>query len=263
MHNRFDQFRAGSLGQQLEQLIDTPQRYIEYCALSRVGLPAVSAIVDELQQKFPDIEDDQSARQFCGAMVAEVMRRHQHQLLRARGRVPGGYFSYGAVWSAQPQQRSMADLLDVLAAMPQTVQQRLAALDHDARRQRPPGIGFSALEHLCHLRDLDRDAFLPRINAILEQQRPLLYGVNGSEWARERDYQQQDFAAAGQDYSAARAQLLQRLQHCDDTALARIGIWEGQRRLTLAELVADIADHDATHLQEIDELLLALSGIHA
>ena len=39
MHNRFDQFRQTALGRQLEALIDHPQRYTEYAALSRAGLP--------------------------------------------------------------------------------------------------------------------------------------------------------------------------------------------------------------------------------
>ncbi|MNR40365.1 hypothetical protein D3C85_1586460 [compost metagenome] len=58
----------------------------------------------------------------------------------------------------------------------------------------------------------------------------------------------------------ARGELLALLQGCDADAQARIGVWEGRQRLTLAELVADMVAHDDTHLQEIDELLLALDG---
>lgn len=260
MHNRFDQFRRSALGQQLEQLIDTPQRYLEYAALSRAGLPAVTAIVHDLQHKFAEVAADQSARQFCGAMVGDVMRRHGHQLLRPRGRVPGGYFSYGAVWSPLPQARSFAELLASLAAMPQQVLQRLAALPPARQRARPAGTAFSALEHLCHLRDLDDDAFRPRVRAILEQPQPLLHGVNGSEWAIARDYQAQDYAQAASGMVRARGELLALLQGCDAEAQARVGVWEGRQRLTLAELVADMVAHDDTHLQEIDELLLALDG---
>lgn len=261
MHNRFDQFRLTPLGQQLEQLIDTPQRYIEYAALSRAGIPAITAIVQVLEQKFPEVASDQGARQFCGAMVADVMRRQCHSLLRPRGRVPGGYFSYGAVWSPAPDMPCTAELLASLAAMPQQVMQRLAALPVAQRQQRPADIGFSALEHLCHLRDLDNDAFAPRVNAILSQPQPTLHGVNGSEWALQRGYQQQDFDTAASGFALARAALVATLQACSAADFARIGIWEGKKRLTLAELTADMAAHDATHLQELDELLLALNGV--
>ncbi|MFC3531452.1 DinB family protein [Vogesella facilis] len=260
MHNRFDQFRLTALGQQLEALIDSPQRYTEYAALSRAEIPAVSAIVHDLQSRFPELAADQTARQFCGAMVGDVMRRHGHALLRPRGRVPGSYFSYGAVWSPLPQQRSFAELLQQLAAMPALVQHSLAAVPAAQRRQRPAGTAFSALEHLCHLRDLDRDAFLPRVQAMRQQQQAALHGVNGSVWAVERDYQAQDWQQAVDGFAAARQALLAALQDCDAAAQARIAVWEGVRRLTLAELVADMAAHDATHLQEIDELLAALAG---
>lgn len=262
MHNRFDLFRLTPLGRQLEQLIDTPARYIEYAALSRADIPAVSAIVLDLQTRFPEVATDQTARQFCGAMVADVMRRHQHQLLRPRGRVPGGYFSYGAVWSPTPQAQSFAELIGQLAAMPSQVMQRLAAITPSQRKLRPAGMAFSALEHLCHLRDLDTDAFAIRVRAMLQQEYAPLLGVNGSLWAEERGYQQQDYEQAGQEFAAARQALVALLQDCDEAAQARIGIWEGRQRLTLAELVADMVAHDATHLQEIDELLLALQGIH-
>lgn len=260
MHNRFDQFRLTPLGQQLEALIDSPQRYTEYAALSRADIPAVTAIVHDLQARFPEVDTDQTARQFCGAMVGDVMRRHGHELLRPRGRVPGGYFSYGAVWSPAPQQRNFAELLQQLATMPQQVMQRLTSIPADLRALRPAGTAFSALEHLCHLRDLDHDAFLPRVQAMLQQQQAALYGVNGSVWAQERDYQAQDWQQAVTGFAAARQTLLAALQPCDETAQARIAVWENVRRLTLAELVADMVAHDATHLQEIDELLAALAG---
>lgn len=106
MHSRFASFRGAELGQRLEVMIDTPERYVEYAALSRVSVPAVAALVDDLREGFPEVDDNDTAKQFCGAMVAEVMRRHGHEILRLRGRVPGGYFTYGAVWTPRPVVRS-------------------------------------------------------------------------------------------------------------------------------------------------------------
>jgi hypothetical protein len=100
MHSRYDQFRKTKLGSDLEKLIDTPERYIEYRVLSRLGIPAVAALVADLKVKFPKVETDTFARQFCGSMVGEVMRRHRHTLVRDRVSVPGKFFTRGAVWSA-------------------------------------------------------------------------------------------------------------------------------------------------------------------
>ncbi|MFP3559737.1 DinB family protein, partial [Paraburkholderia sp. SIMBA_049] len=47
MHSRFDRFRATPLGAQLEALIAQPERYVEFAALSRVGVAAIGAIQHE------------------------------------------------------------------------------------------------------------------------------------------------------------------------------------------------------------------------
>nr|MBN3728026.1 DinB family protein [Burkholderia sp. Ac-20379] len=118
MHSRFDRFRATPLGRQLEALIDTPSRYIEFAALSRVGVAAIAAIRDEIAAKFPDAAADTTARQFCGAMVAEVMRRHGHELVQARGRIGGAPFTYGAVFGPYPAVLPFDGVRDALARMP-------------------------------------------------------------------------------------------------------------------------------------------------
>jgi hypothetical protein len=102
MHSRYDRFRKSKLGSDLEKLIDTPERYIEYRVLSRLGIPAVAALVADLEERFPEVKYDTFACQFCGSMVAEVMRRHRHILVRARVSVPGKFFTRGAVWSPEP-----------------------------------------------------------------------------------------------------------------------------------------------------------------
>lgn len=106
MHSRYDRFRKSKLGTDLEKLIDTPERYIEYRVLSRLGIPAVAALVDDLKEKFPEVEFDTFACQFCGSMVGEVMRRHRHTLVRDRVSVPGKFFTRGAVWSANAATRA-------------------------------------------------------------------------------------------------------------------------------------------------------------
>ncbi len=254
MHSRFDQFRATALGMQLESLIDTAERYLEYAALSRAQVPAVAAIVHDLRARFPEVQDDQTARQFCGSMVADVMRRHRHDVLRPRGRVPGGYFTYGAVWSALPVQRGYDELLEALATMPRELRQQVDAIPEALRHQRPPGTGFCVLEHACHLRDLDIEAFRVRIDKVLDGDAPVLPSVDGSAWAQQRDYMRQDLDAALTDFTTARANLVARLRGLDAEQRRRYGLFDGRRRMTVDDLVESIHEHDRTHLQELDEL---------
>ncbi|MCW3478442.1 DinB family protein [Neisseriaceae bacterium JH1-16] len=260
MHSRFNTFRLTPLGAQLERLIDSPERYLEFAALSRAEVPAVAAIVHDLQTRFPEVSGDDTARQFCGAMVAEVMRRQRHDVLRPRGRVPGGYFTYGVVWTALPVRLSWPDLLDALARMPQALAERAAAFPDTSIRNRPAVEGFSLLEHACHLRDLDRDAYRVRFHAMLAETAPTLQRVNGRVWAAERDYHRESLADAQVAFAGGRLALVELLRGLDDAARGRIGLFDGVTRITLEELAYDLHHHDGEHLLELDELGSELFG---
>ncbi|WP_322041821.1 DinB family protein [Paraburkholderia sp. J67] len=253
MHSRFDRFRATALASQLEALIDAPQRYAEYAVLSRVGVAAVAAIVDEIALKFPEIEQDATARQFCGAMVAEVMRRHGHEVVQARGRVSGALFSYGAVFSAQPVSLPFAGVIDALAALPERFAALVARVPQALWAHRPQGTGFSLLEHACHLRDLDT-IFAARFDVVRKSDLPLIESVNGTTIAEERNYMAQDLAAARDEFTANRQRLCASLKRLTPEQLARCGLRDGVRRMTLEELVRELLDHDKTHLLELEEL---------
>ncbi|MGN4074093.1 DinB family protein [Burkholderia gladioli] len=257
MHSRFDRFRATPLGRQLEALIDLPERYVEFAALSRIGVAAIAAIRDDVAEKFPEVEGDTTARQFCGAMVAEMMRRHGHELVQARGRIGGTLFSYGAVFSARPLRLPFAEVIEALAAMPETLAGFVARLPPARHRQRPEGTGFSLVEHTCHLRDLDT-VFAARIQAVRTAALPLLDSVDGTALAEQRGYQEQDHEAALAAFRASRRRLCHALKRLDADQLARCGLRDGVRRMTLEELVRELLDHDRTHCLELDELLAEL-----
>jgi hypothetical protein len=253
MHSRFDRFRTTALAAQLEALIDAPQRYLEYAVLSRVGVAAVSAVADEIAQKFPEVEQDTTARQFCGAMVAEVMRRHGHEVVQARGRVSGALFSYGAVFSAQPVSLPFAQVVDALATMPERFAALVGRVPQALWSRRPQGTGFSLLEHACHLRDLDT-VFTERFSAVRRAHLPLIESVNGTVLAEERNYMAQDLKAAMGEFSENRKRLCASLSRLAPEQLARCGLRDGVRRMTLEELVRELLDHDKTHALELEEL---------
>lgn len=258
MHSRFDRFRATPLGQQLEALIDEPGRYLEYAALSRVGVAAVAAISDDIETVFPEVATDTTARQFCGALVADLMRRHGHEVVQARGRVAGAIFSYGAVFSPRPVALPFAGVIDGLARLPDVLAGLMARVPAPGRTRRPEGTGFSATEHVCHLRDLDT-VFAQRIAAILAAPLPRIDSVDGTALAAERDYQEQDPDAALASLRRGRAQLCASLRKLDAAALARCGLRDGLHRMTLEQIARELLDHDRTHIQELEELLAELA----
>ncbi|KWB37431.1 damage-inducible protein DinB [Burkholderia cepacia] len=258
MHSRFDRFRTTTLGAQLEALIAQPERYVEFAALSRVGVAAIGAIQHEIALKFPEIETDTTARQFCGAMVADVMRRHGHDVVQARGRLGGTLFSYGAVFSAHPQLLPFAGVVAALAQLPDRLAAYTAHVPAALRTRRPDGTGFSLVEHACHLRDLDA-VFAERIDAVRTLDLPVIASVDGTALAAQRDYLAQPLDAAVAAFRTGRAALCAVAAALDPAQLARCGLRDGIRRMSLDELVRELLDHDRTHVLELDELLAELA----
>ncbi len=262
MHSRFDRFRDTPLGEQLEALIELPEHYIEFAALSRVGVAAIAAIQDEIVRKFPEIEANATARQFCGAMIADVMRRHGHEVVQTRGRVGGALFSYGAVYSAYPQLLPLSDVVGQLARMPDTFAAFVSRVPAALWSRRPDGTGFALIEHACHLRDLDA-VFAERIAAVLASDLPVIHSVDGTALAEQRDYLRQDMNAAVGAFRDARQHQCATIAALGPAHLARCGLRDGIRRMTLEEIVRELLDHDRTHCLELDELIAELTPLAA
>jgi hypothetical protein len=94
------------VGQRLTAIVNERARYAEYCAFSREGYPAVTAIVSLVQRELKelrrsDLKAFDAAKQYIGWAVGQVMRAHGHHIV-GRRRVPGGLFTLGAIWSGEP-----------------------------------------------------------------------------------------------------------------------------------------------------------------
>jgi uncharacterized damage-inducible protein DinB len=149
--------------------------------------------------------------------------------------------------------------MESLARMPVYVCAAIDAASPATLLQHRVEGAFSLTEHACHLRDLEREGYLVRVKRILEEERPALEGFDGAAVARARDYPSQDGREAARDFAAARRGLIAILAPLDAASLAREGDFDG-KRITLADLVAMVVDHDREHRQEIEALLAALES---
>jgi len=257
MHSRFDQFRTTPTGKQLQALIESPDRYIEFATLARVGVASIAAIGDELAKKFPEIGRDTTARQFCGAMVAEVMRRNGHELIQVRGRVGGTLFSYGAVFSPRPVVSPFSGVIEALTLMPDRLAGFTARFPAAQWTRRPDWTGFSLVEHVCHLRDLDA-VFTERMRRIVTAHLPVIESVDGTALAEKLDYLHQSLGDAREAFRRSRQRLCAWLRKLKRAQLDRCGLRDGVRRMTIEELVRELLDHDRTHCLELEELAAEL-----
>jgi hypothetical protein len=148
---------------------------------------------------------------------------------------------------------SSGGLLEALAGMAGEVAILFKTVPSERRSDRPKGTGFSAIEHLCHLRDLDV-VHTKRVGRMLTESVPDLPSVDGLAMAAERDYAVQDPDTALAGFEQVRASLVRTLDGISPPQWERIGLRDSVRRVTLLELVLEIHQHDREHVQELHEL---------
>jgi transcriptional regulator with XRE-family HTH domain len=159
-----------------------------------------------------------------------------------------------------PDGEDFSTKVATLGAMPSKVQDIVARLPREGWRRRPSNGGFSLLEHVCHLRDIDGDGYRVRVERMLQEERPSLVDLDGDALARERDYQSQDLTEALSAFTATRREIAARLAKLTPEERRRAGLMAGQE-ITLEELAGIMRTHDSEHLDQLNELCAELGKL--
>ncbi|MEI8131176.1 MAG: DinB family protein [Leptolinea sp.] len=128
-------------------------------------------------------------------------------------------------------------------------------LKQDSWDKKPSETEWNITEINCHLRDVDQDVNLPRINTILKDNQPFIAGIETDRWATERDYLHQNGKAALQDFLQSRQNLVQILENAD------LELWQKVFRhtifgpSTLKDLMEFTIAHDNNHIKQIMNLI--------
>jgi len=149
-----------------------------------------------------------------------------------------------------------------LARMPGQVRELVEAIAAERRGRRAKAGGFSAVEHVCHLRDIDGDGYAVRLERMLSEEKPVLADIDGDALARERDYQSQDLAAGLAAFTRTRDGIVRRLASVSHAERRRVGLWQGTREITVDDLVAAMLAHDAEHIEELTALRDEIVALH-
>jgi hypothetical protein len=147
-----------------------------------------------------------------------------------------------------------AEAVRFLEEMPERIRRLIARLKEDELRWKPAPDEFSALEQICHLRDLEREGYAMRIRRMLLEDEPSLADFEGGRIALERDYQSQDFEAAFQEFARGRVENLRVLKTLSPQKLERSGRLEGVGTITLKKLFLLMHEHDLSHLKELSAI---------
>lgn len=147
--------------------------------------------------------------------------------------------------------QQLADTIAQLEETPGVVLRLREGLEADELKARADDGAFSFVEHVCHLRDLEREGYGARIEKILSEELPPLADFDGAGVARERRYNEQPFDESMEQFKEARTRNAFVLKDISEEQLSRRGVFEGVGEITLERLVALMREHDMTHREEL------------
>ena len=141
-------------------------------------------------------------------------------------------------------------LLSILKSTPAALETLSSNLNEQSWKQKPAANEWCLAEIVAHLRDVDREVNLPRLEKVCQGDNPFLPGVDTDAWANERQYVHENGLSARREFLMVRTKLLEMV-----SGLSEVG-WQRPARhaifgpTNLKELVAIIATHDQLHIRQ-------------
>jgi len=151
--------------------------------------------------------------------------------------------------------------LDALLAFPLQLEAHYAAVPLEFKTWSPPsweGIPsepLSAIEQICHVRDIEIDGYHIRFHRTLTEVNPALASIDTEALAKERSYATSSDEAALFAFRAARSKTVALLANLTPEQFNREATFEGYGSLTLRSLVHYLCSHDQQHLAGLQWLL--------
>ena len=151
--------------------------------------------------------------------------------------------------------------LDALAAFPRQLEAHYAAIPAEFKHWAPPswdGVPsepLTAIEQICHVRDIEVDGYQVRFQRTLNEFNPTLASIDTEGLARERSYGTADAAAVLAAFCEARVKTIELIASLTPAQLDRTAVFEGYGPLSLLSLVHYLCSHDQQHLSGLQWLL--------
>ena len=121
-----------------------------------------------------------------------------------------------------------------------------------------PSEEFTAIEQLCHVRDIEVDGYHRRFHRALNEVNPILESIDSEALAKQRGYGSKGASEAADALSVfrrARAETVALISSLSDEQLNRVAVFEGYGPLTVRSLVHYFCSHDQQHLSGLQWLL--------
>lgn len=123
-----------------------------------------------------------------------------------------------------------------------------------------PSETFTAIEQLCHVRDIEIAGYHRRFRRLLEEENPFLESIDGYALVTQRRYADADPVAVLSAIRAAREQTLELLEGLDESQFKRRGTYEDYGQVTVTAMTHILCSHDQQHLAGMQWLLARIAS---
>jgi hypothetical protein len=151
--------------------------------------------------------------------------------------------------------------LDSLESFPRQLEAHYAAIPLEFKHWAPPsweGVPsepLTAIEQVCHVRDIEIDGYHVRFHRTLNEANPTLVSIDTEALAKERAYGASSAEAAFTAFREARAKTVALIASLTPEQLERTAVFDGYGPLTMRSLIHYLCSHDQQHLAGLQWLL--------
>jgi hypothetical protein len=151
--------------------------------------------------------------------------------------------------------------ISALGAFPQQLEAHYAAIPSEFKDWSPPswdGVPsepLTAIEQVCHVRDIEIDGYSIRFQRTLNETNPTLGSIDTERLAKERSYGTSNATVALAAFREARIKTVALIKSLKPEQFNRTAIFEGYGAVSLRSLVHYLCSHDQQHLAGLQWLL--------
>lgn len=160
------------------------------------------------------------------------------------------WFDSNGVETSQPDYNNPESLLAILRSTPAALDSFYRDSGEESLTRRPRPDEWSQTEILCHLRDVEAEVNLERVDRVLNEDNPFIIGQDTDPWAQQRNYICQNGLDALGTFTNLRNKLVKQVEQILPMD------WDRPARHTilgptsLKELIRIITAHDRLHIKQ-------------
>lgn len=151
--------------------------------------------------------------------------------------------------------------IKALEEFPQQLEAHYAAIPLEFKQWTPaswegiPSESLTALEQVCHVRDIEIDGYQVRFQRTLTESNPRLVSIDTEALVTARSYATSSADSALAAFRRARTETVALLASLRPEQFDRTAVFEGYGPVTLRSLVHYLCSHDQQHLAGLQWLL--------